>query len=142
MVVSDHVPLFGPCPQAPYNYVPPATYGWLGTGASASSKLFNFSKGYAPCVGARLSFTWQPFGCTIALVTFTPGQATPDIIKELKDTDAVWTSKEIEFTSYMGILAGSRVDKYIGYQIKGDGITGMNLTEVRMELEFEIGGCR
>ena len=142
MVVSDHVQLFGPCQQAPYNFVPTTSYAWIGTGASASSKLFNFSKGYAPCVGARLAVTWQPYGCSIALVAFSTGQSTPDVIKELTDPYSGWTNKEIEFTSYMSILAGSRVDKQIGFQIRGDGTTGMNLVEVRLELEFEVGPPR
>lgn len=145
MVVPDHLNLFGPHQVTinPFNFVPPTIYGWVGTGSSESSKFFGFTKGYAPCVMARMAVTWAPFGCSIALVQFQTGQVSaPEVIYEKQNNATTPVNDSIEFTSYMNRWIGERVDRHLGFQIKGDGQTGMNLWGVRMEMEYEIGGRR
>lgn len=147
MVVSDHTNLFGPFQvstnEAPGTFIliPTTSFNWIGVGASESSKYFGFSRGYAPVVMARLAVTWIPRGATIAIVKIPDGGTTTNVY-EKQNSATTPVNDNIEFTGLMNAWIGQRVDQHIGFQMKGDGTSAVNLYGVRLEIEYEIGGRR
>jgi hypothetical protein len=134
--------LFGPVQnEGALVQVPSPEWKWPGTALSASTTRMRFDLDYAAVTFARWVVVWVPgaHASQLRLVNTDDGPKNISEMGVIGGRDITTpVAEDCVITDQLNALRGNHVQKHIGFQIKGDGVTPIKLFESRLEINFAV----